>query len=75
MYKKGIVFSPDLKQEIVGRKTMIDKGTYEEAIIADWMEQGLGFRMTTLMVNQHRHEEGLIPVGRSCVIKNQNSIN
>ena len=24
--------------------------------------------MTTLMVNQHRHEEGLIPVGRSCVM-------
>ena len=32
------------------------------------MEQGLGFRMTTMMVNQHRMEENLDTVGRNCVM-------
>ena len=31
------------------------------------MEPGLGFRFTTSMVNQHRIDEGLEPVGMSAV--------
>ena len=37
----------------------------EEEIIAEWMEQVLGSRQTTLIVNQYRHDQGLILVGMS----------
>ena len=50
-----------------GRQCIIKEGSVEEQIIANWMEQGLGFRQTTLMVNQHRREEGMRLVGRSAV--------
>ena len=50
-----------------GRKPLIQQGSMEEQIIADWMEQGLGFRQTTKMVNQHRRDQGLTLVGRSAV--------
>ena len=38
-----------------------------EIIIADWMEQGLGFRNTTLMVNKNRLDEGRGHVGMIAV--------
>ena len=65
---KKIKFSPTGIYQSLGPKIIIKEGSYEECIIADWMEQGLGFRMTTLMVNQHRLEEDLLPVGRNCVM-------
>ena len=37
-----------------GRPQIIQPGSIEEEIIAEWMESSLGFRFTTLMVNQHR---------------------
>jgi hypothetical protein len=51
-----------------GRPPVIFPGSIEEGIIADWMEDGLGFTFTTRMVNQHRKEEGLFPIGRSAVM-------
>ena len=51
-----------------GRKVIIEVGGLEEQIIADWMEQGLGFRNTLNMVNQSRIDRGLIHVGISCII-------
>ena len=50
------------------RPQIIHPGSIEEGIIADWMEDGLGFTFTTRMVNQQRKEEGLYPVGRSAVM-------
>ena len=39
----------------------------DEQIIADWMNQGLAFRQTPKMVNQHREDYGLMLVGMSTV--------
>ena len=54
---------------------LILPGSVEEGLIADWMEAGLGFRHTTTMVNQHRREEGLRIVGRSCVMSTFDRMN
>lgn len=51
-----------------GRSQLIHPGSIEEGIIADWMEARLGFTFTTRMVNKHRKEEGMYPIGRSAVI-------
>ena len=51
-----------------GRLSLIDEGSVEEGIIADWMEQGMGTRMTTRMVNEHCCSEGKEPVPVSVII-------
>mmetsp|Transcript_44542 Transcript_44542/g.53458 ORF Transcript_44542/g.53458 Transcript_44542/m.53458 type:complete len:132 (-) Transcript_44542:3093-3488(-) len=45
-------------QDNAGRKHMIKPGSTEESLIVTWMESHCGFRMTTIMVNEHRREEG-----------------
>ena len=40
----------------------------EEIIIADWLEASMIFLNTTIMVNTHRINEGLLIVGRSNVM-------
>ena len=47
---------------------MIAKGDVDKTIIADWMEQGLGFRNTLAMVNQSRVDRGLTHIGISSLI-------
>ena len=42
----------------LGRKVVILPGSAEELLMANWMESHIGFRMTTLLVNEHRKEEG-----------------
>jgi hypothetical protein len=56
------------RNESGGRPQIIQQGSVEEGIIAEWMEAGLGFRFTTLMVNQHRIDEGNYPIGRNAVM-------
>ena len=51
-----------------GRKILIESGSTEEELIARWMEAHLGFRMTTMLVNEHRREEGKERVGVSAVM-------
>ena len=41
-----------------GRKCEILTGSQEETLLANWMEQHCGFRMTTLLVNENRRQEG-----------------
>ena len=50
-----------------GVPLVIDRGTNEENIVPDWMEQGLGFRNTTRMVNKHRDDEGKAHIGYNAV--------
>lgn len=40
----------------IGKPTVIEKGSYKDIIIADWMESVLDFWMTTTMVNAHWEE-------------------
>ena len=58
----------DRRRTNKGRPAMIDTGSPEKGIIADWMEAGLGFRNTTIMVNRHRVDEVRVPVGRNAVM-------
>lgn len=51
-----------------GRPLAIEEGSVEEELIAKWMESHLGFRMTTLLVNEHRKEEGKERVSVSAVM-------
>ena len=41
-----------------GRKISISPGFQKETLIANWMESHCGFRMTTILVNEHRREAG-----------------
>ena len=69
MQKKGEKYRGlDRRRNNKGQPKMILEGSSDEGIIADWMEANLGFRMTTIMVNQHRVEEGRFPVGRNAVM-------
>ena len=42
-------------------------GSIEEQLIADWMEDGLGFHLTTMLVNVHQKEQCLPEVGIKAV--------
>ena len=45
-----------------GQPSVIDRGSIEENIIADWMEQGMVFRNTTIMVNEYINDEGKVHI-------------
>ena len=51
-----------------GRPSVIEEGSNDECLIADWMEDNMGFRRTTQFLNEHRTEEGRMPVDRSAVM-------
>jgi len=51
-----------------GRHILIKPGSVEEELIAVWMESNLGLRLTTILVNEHRREEGSEQVGVAAVI-------
>ena len=44
------------KKSKQGRKIIILPGSFEELLIANWMEAHCGFRQTTVMVNEHRRQ-------------------
>ena len=55
----SIGFNYDGLSELThGRITSIIPGSQEESLIANWMESHCGFRMTTILVNEHRREAG-----------------
>ena len=51
-----------------GRKITIKRGSKEEQLIATYMEQHCGFRMTTYIVNEHRRDEGNEEVSRFAIM-------
>lgn len=51
-----------------GRTCTIKNGSFEQQMIADCIERGLGMTETTYLVNSHLKEDGvLIPLSRSAV--------
>ena len=50
------------------RKAIIKEGYIEEYIIANCMEQVIGFCNILAMVNQSRLDHGLVYIGISCLI-------
>ena len=63
----GVSFNPALAHT-GGRNVLIEQGSFEEELIARWMGAHLGFQMTTLLVNEHKKEEGKEVVGVSAVV-------
>ena len=54
----SIGFNYDGLSELThGRKISISPGFQKETLIANWMESHCGFRMTTILVNEHSRRE------------------
>ena len=51
-----------------GRPISIPRGSTEENIIVNWMEDGLRFRNTTIVINEYRTDIGKEHVGRSAIM-------
>ena len=51
-----------------GPSIMIETGSMEEDIVANWMEADLGFRRTTDMVNQHHQDTTKMKLGRNTIM-------
>ena len=51
-----------------GRPVVIEQGSKDEGLLADWLEDNLGFRRATEFLNEHRVDEGRLPVGRSAMM-------
>ena len=58
----------DLRKWNTGRPVVIEQGSKDEALLADWLEDNLGFRRATEFLNEHRVDEGRLPIGRSAVM-------
>jgi len=57
--REGVIFDGSIEKENKqGRKIIILPGSFEELLIANWMEAHCGFRFTTMMVNEHRRQQG-----------------
>ena len=66
---EGIAFDGSIANtKKTGRKIIILPCSAEELLIANWMENHCGFRMTTEMVNEHRRQEGKDKVSVYCVM-------
>lgn len=57
-----------IKHGNCGRKVVILPGSQDETLIANWMEQHCGFCMTTMLINEHRRENGEERVSRYAVM-------
>ena len=53
----------------------IKAGSIEEEMIANWTEEGLGFRLTTMFLNEHLKEEGHEEIGVKSVYNAFNRLN
>ena len=54
------------------RPVVIEQGSKDESLLADRLEDNLGFRRATEFLNEHRVDEGRLPVGRSAVMNTFN---
>ena len=67
--KEGEDFDGHIRNnQKLGRNILILPGSIKEALIANWMEAHCGFRMTTLMANEHRRQQDNIEVSRYAVM-------
>ena len=48
---------------------LIEKGSLDEQIVADFYEDGHGIDRTWKVVNRRRKEVGEVLVGRSCIVE------
>ena len=66
---KGEVFDGTIRWKFKKcRKILIESGSIEETLIANWMEAHCGFRFTTELVNEHRRQQGGDGVSRFAIM-------
>jgi hypothetical protein len=63
----GAEYDGTVDRSNVGRPASVSQKSYELQIIADAIEGGQGITGATLLVNEHRAEDGKEPLGRSAV--------
>ena len=51
-----------------GQHVLIKSGSVEEELITKWIESHVRFRLTTILINGNRREEGKEKIGVSAVI-------
>ena len=67
-YKKiGRIYDGRIYWDKEGAPCLTKTGSSDKLITYNWMEQGFGFRNTTLMVNENRIDEGRGHVEMSAV--------
>jgi len=68
-YRNGNEYKGDKDIEIdnVRETRKIKTGSIEEELIANWMEDGIGFQLTTMLLNEHLKDEGQPEVGTKSV--------
>lgn len=71
---QGVPYNPKKSVNNVGRPTTIKQNSQEEHILADWMEQGLGLRMITAMINEHRKDENRPPLSPGVVARHSKTM-
>ena len=55
----GIEYTGDKEKDYIERNTRkLKPGSLDEQLVADWMEDGLGFCLTTMLLNIHQKEQG-----------------
>ena len=66
--KNGVEYTglDKLQKEYIGRR-VLNSGSIEEQLIADWMEDGLGFCLTTMLLNVHQDKQCLPKVEKKAV--------
>ena len=64
---KDIIYGEKKYRKNKDCPTLIKPVSIKELMISDWMEQGIGFRNTTMMANKDRLDQEKIHVGRSNV--------
>ena len=65
---RGIEYNGKRQQFDILRGTRkLKLGSLDEQLIADWIEDGLGFRLTTMLLNSHSQQQGLTLVGQKSV--------
>ena len=62
----------DYRQNNKERPVMIEEGSQDKLLIADWLENNLGFRRTAEFWNKHRTDESRMVVVSSAVMNASN---
>ena len=66
--KKGLEYDRERQQYDEVRETRkLKVGSLDEQLIPNWIEDGLGFRQTTMLLNSHHQQQGLPLVGQKSV--------
>ena len=71
----GIEYTGDKERDYIERNTRkLKSGSLDEQLVADWMEDGLGFHLITMLLNVHQKEQGLLEVQKNlCTTESRKS--